>query len=768
MSREDDSANTGPVPETEYTFDGAQPLPQGQTLVQGGVKPGHWLTVSESLRSNRTDQRGVLRHSFEWLPTPSESDSALSDPVQSQLAGPPPLTATERLPLYCERPAVLPKGRIRRLDARLLAGSPQTLRRGTRVFLNGQFLSSTHGTGLDTGRQSVVLMQPQEYFCIILTKRPERFAWLQSADWLRPPSDDAAVDLDLPINYRLVIPKTEGLLALPETMLDWTSTAIVLWDDLEPAALTPEQQRAIGDWIRFGGRLIVNGPAAGMALSRSEFGQVLPQDVQGNAKLEPTAIAELLRRWSVNGDPTVDRQLALVLDREDRLVTDGAVHPLATPIRDTAETVLVRQAGRGQVVLTRFDLTSDWLRGWRSRDSFFNAALLGRPGRSYRTLAGVVQQQYLHEPEAERNEIAFNTGFRLLARDGRLLGDSPAEFVVHPTQGMAGWRDDSDVATLAVQTLRTEAGVEIPPRRFVLQSLALYMLVLVPLNYLLFRLLGRLEWAWVAVPLIGLVGAGWIARGAQLDVGFARSRTEIALVELHAGYPRGHVTRFTSLYNSLSRQYDLAFDSPDAAAAPLGILGQTPLADDQRQPVTLRHGYAAGPVLAGVQVASNRTRIFHAEQIVDFGGGVELQGDRLQNNSSLDLRDARLIRKTSAGYIQVAAVGHCDAGTRSRVRWSDAAVAWPSGLPLQVERLMKPLAQGETLPVGAVRLVAHTEQPMPGMEITPEVPQQSFATVVVVHLEQPLPTIGGGDDSLLPEQLGKHKLLLEEDYSVEQ
>src|SRR5690606_23928912 len=103
-----------------------------------------------------------------------------------------------------------------------------------------------------------------------------------------------------------------------------------------------------------------------------------------------------------------------------------------------------------------------------------------------------------------------------------------------------------------------------------------------------------------------------------------------------------------------------------------------------------------GPVLAGVQVASNRTRIFHAEQIVDFGGGVELQGDRLQNNSSLDLRDARLIRKTSAGYIQVAAVGHCDAGTRSRVRWSDAAVAWPSGLPLQVERLMKPLAQGET------------------------------------------------------------------------
>ncbi len=227
------------------------------------------------------------------------------------------------------------------------------------------------------------------------------------------------------------------------------------------------------------------------------------------------------------------------------------------------------------------------------------------------------------------------------------------------------------------------------------------------------------------------------------------------------------MTRFTSLYNSLSRQYDLAFDSPDAVAAPLGILGQTPLADDQRQPVTLRHGYAEGPVLAGVQVASNRTRIFHTEQIVDFGGAVQLQDDWLQNNSSLNLLDARIIRKVSDGRVQVAALGHCDAGTRSRARWSDAAVQWPSGLPLQAERLLEPLAQGNSLPVGAARLVARCEQAMPGMQITPEAAQQSFAAVVVVHLEQPAPAVGRGDDSLLPDRLEKQKLLLEEDYGVE-
>src|SRR5690606_23516877 len=136
-------------------------------------------------------------------------------------------------------------------------------------------------------------------------------------------------------------------------------------------------------------------------------------------------------------------------------------------------------------------------------------------------------------------------------------------------------------------------------------------------------------------------------------------------------------------------------------------------------------------------------------------------------NSSLDLLDARLIRKVADGHIEVAALGHCDAGMRSRVRWSDAAVQWPDGLPLHIEQLLQPLAQGEALPVGAARLVAHTGQPIPGMQITPEAAQQSFATVVVVHLEQPLPAIGSGDDSLLPERLEKQKLLLEEDYSVE-
>ena len=56
------------------------------------------------------------------------------------------------------------------------------------------------------------------------------------------------------------------LLPLPDTMLDWTATAIVLWDDLPPSAITPGN-RALADWIHFGGLLIVNGAVASENLS---------------------------------------------------------------------------------------------------------------------------------------------------------------------------------------------------------------------------------------------------------------------------------------------------------------------------------------------------------------------------------------------------------------------------------------------------------------------------------------------------------------------
>ncbi len=775
----------------EFNFGGTQALPLGNSAGQTGVKPGHWFTASETIRANRADHRGVLRQSIDLQPQSTLADGFELGPAVGSAAA-----EKVSVGLSSERPAVLPQMRTKRFDARLLAGLPRSVNRNTRALLSGQFISGTQATALDTGQRPTSMLQPQEYFFVVLTKRPERFSSLQSADWIRPPIDESELSIDVPSNYRLVFPKADGLLALPETMFDWTSTAVLLWDDLDPAALTAEQARAVIDWVHFGGRLIINGTGAGIELTRSNFGPLMPMEIQGNGELDTQSVAELLEFWSVTGDTTTQQQAAIARERSARLLVDGQVHPEAVSVRDTSELLLKRQVGSGQVILSRFDLTSDWMIGWRSRDSFFNAAILGRPGRRYFTIDEVVQQRFADDKVSRIADAAINTGLRLIARDGRLVNasmpsdgtDQPnsdpakpdedanqatvvnplaetrageyqgAEFVGHPIAGMGSWRDDSDAAIVTLATLRSQSGVTIPPRQFVVTALAIYLAVLVPLNYIFFRVLGRLEWAWLAVPVIGLGGAAWIARGASLDVGFARSRTEIAIVEMQSGYARGHATRFISLYNSLSRRYDFVFDSPDAAAAPIGILGQVKVGEEERAPVTMRYGFADGPILSSVSVASNRTRIFHAEQIIDMGGSVQLRDDSLQNNTQFELLDCWVIRRDEKNNFEVADAGNCGVGGRTTVRWTaSGTVKLPTDLPLELHRLMLPLLAGETIPPGATRLVARCEMPLPGLTISPEAAQQTFGAVVVVHLTRPQGDAPTGDVNLMPDRLEKQR-----------
>lgn len=766
-----------------------------------GVKPGHWFTASETIRANRADHRGVLRQSIDLQPQVNMVDGFdLSTPGDSAAAG-----EKIRVPLLSERPAVLPQMRTKRFDSRLLAGLPRSINRNTQALLSGQFVSGTQVTLLDTGQRPTSMLQPQEYFFVVLTKRPERFSSLQTADWIRPPRDQSEFSIEVSSNYRLVLPKTDGLLTLPETMFDWTSTAVLLWDDLEPSALTDQQTRAVIDWVHFGGRLIINGTGAGVELTRSKFGPLMPMEIQGNGELDATSVANLLESWSVTGDTTTQQQAAVARERSARLLVDGQVHPDAVSVRDTSDLLLKRQVGSGQVVMSRFDLTSDWMLGWRSRDSFFNAAVLGRPPRRYITIDDVVQQRFADEKTLRIADAATNTGLRLMSRDGRLVkasaagevvgtankptepnpsgkrfgsaaGESGAdtvaakpaaaklgefqgaEFVGHPVAGLGSWRDDSDAAIVTLSTLRSQSGITIPPRQFVITALAIYLAILVPLNYIFFRVLGRLEWAWLAVPVIGLGGAAWIARGASLDVGFARSRTEIAIVEMQPEYSRGHATRFISLYNSLSRQYDFAFDSPDAAAAPIGILGQVKVGEDERQPVTLRYGFADGPILSGVSVASNRTRIFHAEQIIEMGGNVQLRDDSLRNNTLFELLNCWVIRRDADGNFEVADAGTCGAGGRVRVRWTPSGtVDLPDDLPLDLHRLMLPMLQGETLPPGATRLVARCDMPLTGLTISPDTAQQTFGAVVIVHLTRPTIDVPRGDANLMPDRLEKQR-----------
>ncbi len=112
------------------------------------------------------------------------------------------------------------------------------------------------------------------------------------------------------------------------------------------------------------------------------------------------------------------------------------------------------------------------------------------------------------------------------------------------------------------------AGIRVPQRSFIIWVVVGYLCVLVPANWIVFRLLGRVEWAWIAAPLIAIGCTVVVIQQAQLNIGFARSRNEIAVIEMQAGYSRVHVARYTVLYTSLATRYEFRLADPGGQILP--------------------------------------------------------------------------------------------------------------------------------------------------------------------------------------------------------
>ena len=315
--------------------------------------------------------------------------------------------------------------------------------------------------------------------------------------------------------------------------------------------------------------------------------------------------------------------------------------------------------------------------------------------------------------------------------------------------GFAAWSDRSDVPRVATERLRAESGIEIPGSSLVIRTLGVYLLILVPLNYLMFWLLGRVEYAWLAVPVIAAGGAVWVAHAARLDIGFARSQNEIAVLETHPGYGRGHLSRFVAVYNSLSSRYDVTFDDDDSVATPMGRGAGSSVVTTE-----FRTAFSSGPEMSGFTVASNQVRLFRAEQMIDLGGDIRLEGDRLINDTAFELVGGVIVDRGADGSTLIAPIDRCPAAGEIPIRFSSPSPA--DGNPMNADpsaedadSLVERFASRDVVPPGSARLVARVESSVPGMTVTPAAGQSSTQTVVLAHLRHRSPTLSRGDANLV-------------------
>ena len=780
-------------PKEDFEFQLPHTVPQEETSVAPLVKPGQWDKLAHAMNPSNLDIQAELY-------------SSSTDRNER-----PYLVTDTAFTLSSSRPAPLPKGQLKRFETPFFihnlpgddANKTLGLLRELRAARGGRLVKKDWQPVRDE-------MDDFQYFLIVLAGSPDRYGYLKRLTAIAAPAnDDFAVDRDEYLYYRVLLPQLERNAPLPSNSLTWTSTAYILWDDADPAILLPDQQTALLDWLHWGGQLIISGPSSLEKLQGTFLGDYLPAKPTQAVELDQAAVEEINQYWSLPNRKTNEVRTLDVLPGKPMLGIGLEKHPQADFVPHTGQLVVERRIGGGRIVVTSFALSDRVLINWGSFDSFFNACLLRRPRREFtydQTLVGTRWPDY-HARVI--SDARMSTTLRYFSRDvGRFdtqartapVAASPANLTAvnvpsnttsmaqpmasltavdvataplppeavdppgddwhlvgrpEPHAGIAGWNDRSGAAEVSRNALKVAAGISIPRGDFVLKTLVCYLAVLVPINWGLFRLMGRVEWAWVAAPVMALCGAVVVVRMAQLDIGFARSVTEVAIAEVQAGYPRAHLTRYTAMYTSLSSSYDLVFADESSLAQPFGSEpGYVPAPQDPRYAVSLRRDRQL--LLSGFQVPSNSTKAVHCEQMTDLGGafawqGQEATGFQLTNGTPIPLLDAGVLRRNANGGLEHCWLGEVPAGATLPVTFRPVDERQLRFSQWDASRVTQKVAESGELSLGGlidlatenwklrrgdVRLIGRSEAAMPGMEIRPTAAQEERHTMFLVHLQR--------------------------------
>jgi hypothetical protein len=734
------------------------------------AKPGHWTATVQKITANLDN--------FEGRTTIA--------PVTRD--GEPIAIPDTDFAMTSSRPALLAKGRAKRVLNELLLPNSTTGR--LRVQWS---LSSGGGAAVQPQANLWTLMPANQYFFVVLAREPARYAFLKVADAVRAPSEDSIGDATPP-HYRVVLADGDKPVPLPTSALTWTSVAYVVWDQVDLAQVTPEQQQALVDWIHWGGRLIVNGPDSLAALRGTFLDKHLPVDAGKSLTIDDD-LDQLNAYWGERTGGKALPSLAATRPWSGVELTPRAGKGVALP---GAEGLFYEgPVGAGSIVVSAVQLTERDLLSWPGFDGFLNGALLRRPARRFREQLPDGQvlglQTLWASPafEGRERDAHFTTPLRWFARDagttanthyetitastppaGTVFGSTPIpeeKLVVDRPSGLGGWNEFGPVSEAARSALRTAAGVRVPAASFVVVCLAVYLIILVPLNWMMFSALGRVEWAWIAAPIIALAGTLAVVQQAQLDIGFVRSQTEIALLELQGDYPRGDLNRYIALYSSLSTTYDAEFDDDTAVATPFPAERTGLAAGLFERKDTVEFEKYDHPRLRGVPVTSATTQFLHSDQIVDLGGPLRLTSAAsnphaltLENRTGHDLADATVIHRfIRNGKVQYEScwLGDVRHGTSTLLAWQPAypkrnellyadkraeAAKLALGKRLDVDDLLKLTftfpATGDPLYAARdeYRLVARIDETLPGASTDPAASQTTGATVVLAHLRTSL------------------------------
>ena len=648
------------------------------------VKPGHWMDSKSLLISNYRDFNGTLVSKI-------EGDRGVAGEAIQRIVS-------------------LPKETSKIVESTFHVPSEVS---SSTVKLSKNLLAPG-GRSISTRSQTLRVMKDHQYHIVCLSDQPDRHQFWDSVDCVALPKA-SYVPQSAFRSYFVIHNEAGRLPPLPDHALNWTTIAYVIWNDYSTQQLSSQQQLAMLDWLHWGGQLIISGPDAMTQLRGSFLEPYLPAVDTTSFNLGPNDFKTINASWSLKSSKDNALTNNIVVTDKNKLAGIKLNKTAdARFVEGTGELVVEKSVGRGRIVITAFQLNSPAINSWRGFSSFANGALLLRPNRKfYGDDIGQVRfrwQSIKSDPEDCMLASTLRFCSRDLGRDGTsktfestpqvnleyLQGDRMGSrlqsiyeddykdsfsrtmsrdiagndwyyggFNSLPKTGTSAINNSSAIPLATRDVLVDVAGIRPPLRSFVIKSMAIYLMFLVPINWMIFRLIRKTEWAWVAAPIISIMGGFVVIRAASLDIGFARSQSDVALVEIFAGHSRGHHARFSALYTSLSTNYSVENDTDGAVSMPF----------EENTSSLIKHSIKEqGRVLERFHVESNRARLLRQESFIELGGTIDaLVAEnkwRISNGTEIDIQEAAVIRRDAEGIYHLAWIGKLDKkGTSQELIW---------------------------------------------------------------------------------------------------
>lgn len=749
-------------------------LPFSSEIAGNAVKPGHWYQTRHKLKANFGDESLV---------------ASMFDIDKQELPMPP---WAQGIPLQFERNVSLAKGQEKTIELKVL--QPDEFRQSDSSGFASSNVSlftryALRGLGSPILEESFLLkaMPEYQYDMLILSREVSPYTFWRGLDCIVWPLYEPDEKFRVTPHRIIDVPESELPNSIPSQLATMTSISHIVLNDATLSNLTNDQQSAMLDWLYFGGTLILNGPDAIGSIETSFLRPYAPLQQTSSSRLSESMLDSLNNSWSLRfskgeripfaNETLREKALQIPILNGSLATADDQKSPLPAQWVDQLEGLVAeRFFGQGRVVMTTFPMTNATFLNWPSYSALIHNGILRKPPR-IPSLGLEPLVKYEGDFKGTEMSPIHNTRLRIWARDldpttirneAFIRSNKIEEELQRPDDrkkvGFGAWNASSHLLISFTDALRESSGITVPLLSTVLKWLAAYLIVLVPLNWLIFRLIGKLEYAWLAAPLIALAGVFVIARGVRLDVGFTRSQNTIQFLELHNHYPRGVLSSYHALYSSLTTNYQAVFsdntDNTLNSEKSSGVLCPMPAHTIGRTANRARmleykvadekgNGFHSFPVL------SNTTGMLQSEEMVELSGSISITPTsnpqssdpansplqwNVTNNSPLNLRQVAVMGIDSQNQFQLGWVEAIPPNSslsisptpqpnsqRTAVQWQDAQ---DPSLAYLLQDISKhyPLGRNEWIALGWMQ--ENTSR----LQVTPASLQAQSKAIVLLHL----------------------------------